>query len=75
MLFAEGGGGRAGTGGRRKGGDATTGAGQGRSDDMYRPLDTPSFATMGSLSGLVPLIGVTSRYCFAGNASLLDVAT
>ena len=71
VLFAEGGGGRAGTGGKRKGGASTTGAGQGRTDDMYRPLDTPSFATMGSLSGLVPLVGVTSRYCFAGNASLL----
>ena len=71
VLFSEGGGGRAGTGGRRKGGAATTAAGQGRSDDMYRPLDTPSFATMGSLSGLVPLIGITSRFCFAGNASLL----
>lgn len=71
VLFAEGGGGRAGTGGKRKGGAATTGAGQGRTDDMYRPLDTPSFATMGSLSGLVPLVGITSRYCFAGNASLL----
>lgn len=71
VLFAEGGGGRAGTGGKRKGGAATTAAGQGRSDDMYRPLDTPSFATMGSLSGLVPLIGITSRFCFAGNASLL----
>ncbi len=71
VLFAEGGGGRAGTGGRRKGGTATTGAGQGRSDDMYRPLDTSSFATMGSLSGLVPLVGITSRFCFAGNASLL----
>ena len=71
VLFAEGGGGRAGTGGKRKGGVATTGAGQGRTDDMYRPLDTPSFATMGDLSGLVPLVGITSRYCFAGNASLL----
>ena len=71
VLFSEGGGGRAGTGGKRKGGAATTAAGQGRSDDMYRPLDTPSFATMGSLSGLVPLIGITSRFCFAGNASLL----
>ncbi len=71
VLFAEGGGGRAGTGGKRKGGSATTAAGQGRSDDMYRPLDTPTFATMGSLSGLVPLVGIASRYCFAGNASLL----
>ncbi len=71
VLFAEGGGGRAGTGGKRKGGESTTGAGQGRADDMYRPLDTPTFATMGTLSGLAPLVGITSRYCFAGNASLL----
>ncbi len=71
VLFAEGGGGRAGTGGKRDGGAGTTGAGQGRSEDMYRPLDTPTFAAMARLSGLVPLVGVTSRYCFAGNASLL----
>ena len=71
VLFAEGGGGRAGTGGKRKGGSATTGAGQGRTDDAYRPLDVPTFATMGSLSGWVPLVGIASRYCFAGNASLL----
>ena len=71
VLFAEGGGGRAGTGGKRTGGRSTTNAGQGRDDAVYRPLDTPTFASMGRLSGLVPLIGVTSRYCFAGNASLL----
>ena len=71
VLFAEGGGGRAGTGGKREGGASTTGAGQGRSEDGYRPLDTPTFAAMARLSGLVPLVGVTSRFCFAGNASLL----
>ena len=71
VLFAEGGGGRAGTGGKRDGGKATTNAGQGRDDAVYRPLDTPTFASMGRLSGLVPMIGITSRYCFAGNASLL----
>ena len=77
VLFAEGGGGRAGTGGRRDGGQATTDsgrgrdAGQGRDDGAYRPLDTPTFASMGRLSGLVPLVGITSRFCFAGNASLL----
>jgi acetyl/propionyl-CoA carboxylase alpha subunit len=71
VLFAEGGGGRAGTGGKREGGASTTSTGQGRSEDGYRPLDTPTFAAMGRLSGLVPLVGVTSRYCFAGNASLL----
>jgi len=71
VLFAEGGGGRAGTGGKREGGESTTGAGQGRDDAAYRPLDTPTFASMGRLSGLVPLVGITSRFCFAGNASLL----
>ncbi len=71
VLFAEGGGGRAGTGGKREGGASTTSAGQGRDDSAYRPLDTPTFASMGRLSGLVPLVGITSRFCFAGNASLL----
>ena len=71
VLFAEGGGGRAGTGGQRQGGKSTTRVGQGRDEAVYRPLDTPTFASMGRLSGLVPLIGITSRFCFAGNASLL----
>ncbi len=71
VLFAEGGGGRAGTGGKREGGESTTGAGQGRSDEVYRPLDTSTFTSMARLSGLVPLIGITSRFCFAGNAALL----
>ncbi len=71
VLFAEGGGGRAGTGGKRSGGASTSTAGQGRSEDGYRPLDTPTFAAMARLSGLVPLVGVTSGFCFAGNASLL----
>ena len=71
VLFAEGGGGRAGTGGKRKGGQSTTKAGQGRDDGAYRPLDTPTFTSMARLSGLVPLVGITSRFCFAGNAALL----
>ena len=76
VLFAEGGGGRAGTGGRRQG--AATAAPRRpasapvqRFDAPSRPLDTPTFASMGRLSGLVPMVGITSRYCFAGNASLL----
>ena len=68
VFFTEGGGGRAGTGGRREGGQATAEAPQ---IGGYRPLDTPTFATMAKLSGLVPLIGVTSGRCFAGNAVLL----
>jgi hypothetical protein len=30
-----------------------------------------AFALFGQLSGLVPMIGITSGYCFAGNAALL----
>ncbi len=71
VLFAEGGGGRAGTGGKRRGGTSTTKAGQGRSDETYRPLDTPTFTSFARLSGLVPIVGITSRFCFAGNAALL----
>ncbi|GAB4321060.1 MAG: pyruvate carboxylase [Dehalococcoidia bacterium] len=67
VFFTEGGGGRAGTGGRRPGG---------RDVAQYdgfagRPLDTPTFATMARLSGLVPLVGINSGRCFAGNAALL----
>ena len=55
VLFAEGGGGRPG-------------------DTDYAVitgLDTMAFAEFGALSGLVPLVGVASGYCFAGNAALL----
>jgi len=55
VLFAEGGGGRPGDT------DAPGVAG----------LDVMSFATFAQLSGLVPLIGIASGYCFAGNAALL----
>ena len=55
ILFAEGGGGRPG--------------------DTDSPgvtgLHTMAFALFGQLSGLVPMIGITSGYCFAGNAALL----
>ncbi len=55
VLFAEGGGGRPG-------------------DTDYAVvtgLDTMAFAEFGALSGLVPLVGVVSGFCFAGNAALL----
>ncbi len=55
VLFAEGGGGRP--------GDTDTAAVTG--------LDTEAFARFGALSGLVPLVGVVSGRCFAGNAALL----
>jgi acetyl-CoA carboxylase carboxyltransferase component/acetyl/propionyl-CoA carboxylase alpha subunit len=67
VFFTEGGGGRAGTGGQRPGGTEVVD----RRDGPYRPLDTPTFATMGRLSGHVPLVGITSGRCFAGNAALL----
>lgn len=55
VLFAEGGGGRP--------GDTDTTSVSG--------LDVGSFHAFGRLSGLVPLIGVVSGRCFAGNAALL----
>jgi acetyl-CoA carboxylase carboxyltransferase component len=55
VLFAEGGGGRPGDT------DAPGVAG----------LDIPTFATFARLSGLVPLVGIVSGRCFAGNAALL----
>jgi len=55
VLFAEGGGGRPG--------------------DVDMPivagLDCRAFALFAQLSGLVPLVGITAGYCFAGNAALL----
>ena len=55
VLFAEGGGGRPGDT------DSPGVAG----------LDCLAFAYFAQLSGLVPIVGITSGYCFAGNAALL----
>jgi acetyl-CoA carboxylase carboxyltransferase component len=55
VLFAEGGGGRP--------GDTDTATVTG--------LDTAAFALFGELSGKVPLVGIVSGRCFAGNAALL----
>jgi acetyl-CoA carboxylase carboxyltransferase component len=55
VLFAEGGGGRP--------GDTDTAAVTG--------LDTEAFALFAALSGQVPLVGIVSGRCFAGNAALL----
>ncbi|MFE7958932.1 carboxyl transferase domain-containing protein [Streptomyces sp. NPDC057413] len=55
VLFAEGGGGRPGDT------DTTSVAG----------LDITTFQRMGRLSGRVPLVGIASGRCFAGNAALL----
>ena len=55
VFFAEGGGGR-----------------PGDSDDKgVAGLTTPAFTRFAKLSGLVPVIGITSGRCFAGNAVLL----
>ncbi|MCU1451236.1 MAG: carbamoyl-phosphate synthase large subunit [Acidimicrobiales bacterium] len=55
VFFTEGGGGRPGD---------TDGAG-------VSGLDCLAFALFGGLSGLVPLVGVNSGRCFAGNAAIL----
>ncbi|MGY4329965.1 acetyl/propionyl-CoA carboxylase alpha subunit/acetyl-CoA carboxylase beta subunit [Bradyrhizobium sp. LB7.2] len=34
-------------------------------------LDGPSFVQFARLSGLVPVVGIVSGYCFAGNAAML----
>jgi len=55
VLFAEGGGGRP--------GDTDTA--------VVTGLETEAFALFAALSGRVPLVGVASGRCFAGNAALL----
>jgi acetyl/propionyl-CoA carboxylase alpha subunit len=55
VLYAEGGGGRPGD---------TDGTG-------VAGLDCYAFNYFARLSGLVPLVGITNGYCFAGNAALL----
>jgi len=57
VFFAEGGGGRP--------GDVDA------SGVMVAGLDLSTFASFARLSGTVPVIGVASGYCFAGNAALL----
>ena len=55
VLYSEGGGGRP--------GDTDSSGGIG--------MDVTTFTTWSRLSGLVPLVGVNSGYCFAGNTALL----
>src|SRR5918995_827341 len=49
--------------------------GGGRPGDTDAPgvsgLDVPAFHLWGGLSGLVPMVGITSGRCFAGNAAIL----
>ncbi|MBU4469010.1 MAG: carbamoyl-phosphate synthase large subunit [Desulfobacteraceae bacterium] len=69
VFFTEGGGGRAGAGStstptREEASAPVIGGGT-------AGLDIPTWHTMSKLSGLVPTVGITSGYCFAGNAVLL----
>ncbi len=57
VFFTEGGGGRP--------GDTDEGSGG--------PHEQSSFVAMAQLSGLVPLVGITSGRCFAGNTALLGI--
>ncbi|WP_199849535.1 carboxyl transferase domain-containing protein [Blastococcus sp. Marseille-P5729] len=58
VMFAEGGGGR-----------------PGDTDHPYvAQLDVPTFRTLASLVGQVPIVCVVSGYCFAGNAALVGCA-
>ncbi len=58
VLFAEGGGGRP--------GDVDAQAGV-----VVAGLDLPTFGSFARLSGRVPVLGIVSGFCFAGNAALL----
>jgi acetyl/propionyl-CoA carboxylase alpha subunit len=63
VLYSEGGGGRTGTGsGPPTPEGAATSVGS---------LSTRTWRELGKLSGLVPIVGVNSGYCFAGNVVLL----
>ncbi|GAA6189326.1 carboxyl transferase domain-containing protein [Litorivita sp. NS0012-18] len=55
VLFAEGGGGRPGDTERF----------------VYSGMSTPTFSQLANLSGKVPLVGIVSGRCFAGNAALV----
>jgi acetyl/propionyl-CoA carboxylase alpha subunit len=63
VLYSEGGGGRT-SGGPRPADDA-------RGAGTVGGLLTRTWRELGKLSGLVPLVGVNSGYCFAGNVVLL----
>jgi acetyl/propionyl-CoA carboxylase alpha subunit len=63
VLYSEGGGGRAGGG---SGPAIPEGAAR-----SIGGLSTRTWRELGKLSGLVPLVGVNSGYCFAGNVVLL----
>jgi acetyl/propionyl-CoA carboxylase alpha subunit/acetyl-CoA carboxylase carboxyltransferase component len=53
---------------------AEGGGGRPGETDTRLGLDIPTFARFAELSGRVPLVGIVSGYCFAGNAALLGCA-
>jgi acetyl/propionyl-CoA carboxylase alpha subunit/acetyl-CoA carboxylase carboxyltransferase component len=53
---------------------AEGGGGRPGETDTRLGLDIPTFARFAELSGEVPLVGIVSGYCFAGNAALLGCA-
>ncbi len=63
VLYSEGGGGRAGGG---SGPPIPEGAAR-----AIGALSTRTWLELGKLSGLVPIVGINSGYCFAGNVVLL----
>jgi acetyl-CoA carboxylase carboxyltransferase component len=77
VLYAEGGGGRTGGGSGTSSGQPPAGAAQARTPPPAMPaaslggLKTATWRELGKLSGLVPLVGVVSGRCFAGNVVLL----
>ena len=72
VFFTEGGGGRAGGGtrGGASGGRPEQGPGQ---ISGGGGLGVPSWKKFSNLSALVPLVGIVSGRCFAGNAALLGI--
>src|SRR5207245_2870161 len=77
VLFAEGGGGRAGGGSRNsptfRGGGASDTPGATGEISGGGGLATPSWTLLGRLNALVPTVGITTGRCFAGNAALLGM--
>ena len=79
VLFAEGGGGRPGISGGEAETPGTAGstvAGAAAVDVAGKggggvPIDSYTFTRLSELSGLVPLVGVNSGRCFAGNTVML----
>lgn len=79
IMFAEGGGGRPGISGGEAASQRTSGPGVTGADAIDKAamqgggvgMDTFTFTEFSFLSGLVPMVGINSGRCFAGNTALL----